>query len=340
MPRVVFRADASAALGAGHVIRCLALFSAFRRAGWSTGLAATAETFDVAARLPLTEPIERLIVSGRAAREPAELASYWTRGVDALVVDHYRRDADFEEGCRIWAKHIVVFDDVAHRVHDADILVSAGATTDDAYRPLVPENCRILVGARHAVIRPEFIEARQRALARRSARPVERILVSFGLSELGQKTKLALDALEMVDYRGAVDVVMPSGGSSAARCKAAVTFHDAGANMPKLMITADLAIGAAGGTAWERCHLGLPTVFLIDGENQCGIAEAIADAGAGTHAGSADAMTPERLASAIAGLIADAEGCLRMAKAAAELVDGRGAERVVDVLQQTGAHDG
>ena len=318
-------------------MRCVALVSEFHKQGWSIGLAATAETFDVAARLSLPGIIAHLVVSGDASQEPAELKARCPRGIDVLVVDHYRRDANFEMECRIWAERIVVFDDVANLIHDADILVSSGIPTADTYRALVPENCRILVGARHAVIRPEFIEARPRALTRRSGGPVERILVSFGMSELGQKTKLALDALAMIGYRGAVDVVMPSGGSSAARCKAAVTFHDGRADMPKLMTAADLAIGAAGGTAWERCHLGLPTVLLTDGENQYGIAETIAGAGAGTYAGPAEAMTPERLAPAIVGLIADAEGCLRMAKAAAELVDGRGAERVVDVLRQTGA---
>jgi UDP-2,4-diacetamido-2,4,6-trideoxy-beta-L-altropyranose hydrolase len=337
MPRVVFRADASAALGAGHVIRCLALVSAFHRAGWSTGLAANAETFDVAVRLPLPEPIERLTVSDGAAQEPAELASKWPRGVDALVVDHYRRGADFEKVCRNWAKRIVVLDDMPNRFHEADILVNGGAAAADTYRALVPENCLILVGPRHAVIRPEFLKARPRALTRRSARPVDRILVSFGLSESGQKIRLALDALAIAGYRGAVDVVMPSGAWSADSCKAAVTFHDAGADMPKLMTTADLAIGAAGGTAWERCHLGLPSVFLTDGKDQYGIAETIAGAGAAKYAGSAGTITAERLASTLLELITDSQGRCCMAKAAAELVDGQGAERVVNVVHGTGA---
>ena len=333
-PRIVFRTDGGPSIGAGHVARCLALAAAFNADSRSVGFAASAETFTTIAAL---EPVtyDCLMLAGQAEDEPGMMARHWPEGVDVLVVDHYRRDADFERGCRTWAKQIVVFDDIANRAHDADILVSSGATTAHSYRALVPKNCRILVGAGHAVIRREFLEARPRALARRSAKPVERILVSFGLSEPGQKTKLALDALAMAGYRGAVDVITPSGGSSAARSNPAVTFHHAGADMAKLMTTADLAIGAAGSTAWERCHLGLPTVLLTDGENQWGIAATVAGAGAGSYAGSAGAMTPEYLASAIVGLIADTEGRRRMAKAAAELVDGRGAERVVDALKST-----
>lgn len=332
-PRVVFRADGGPSIGAGHVARCLALAAAFNVDSRSVGFAASAETFTTIAAL---EPVtyDCLMLAGRAEEEPGTMARRWPEGVDVLVVDHYRRGADFERGCRTWAKRIVVFDDIANRVHDADILVSSGATTAQSYRALVPKNCRILVGPCHAMIRPKFLKARPRALALRSARPVERILVSFGLSELGERVKLSLDALAIADYRGAIDVVMP-GESLSARCKGAVTFHDGRADMANLMTTADLAIGAAGGTAWERCHLGLPTVFLTDGENQNGIAETIAGAGAGTHAGSVYALTAEQLASAVAGLLADEERRDRMSKAAAELVDGRGAARIFQALLST-----
>ena len=34
-------------------------------------------------------------------------------------------------------------------------------------------------------------------------------------------------------------------------------------NMAELMLNADLAIGAGGSTSWERCCLGLQTLFLF-----------------------------------------------------------------------------
>ena len=39
-------------------------------------------------------------------------------------------------------------------------------------------------------------------------------------------------------------------------------------NMAELMAEADLAIGAAGSTSWERCCLGLPTLQIIAADNQ------------------------------------------------------------------------
>lgn len=51
-------------------------------------------------------------------------------------------------------------------------------------------------------------------------------------------------------------------------------------NMAERMCKADLAIGAAGGTAWERCCLGLPTVLLILADNQASGARGLERCGA------------------------------------------------------------
>ena len=96
------------------------------------------------------------------------------------------------------------------------------------------------------------------------------------------------------------------------------------------MSNADLAIGAAGSTAWERCCLGLPTIQLILAENQAASAAALAATGA--------AVTldhPDKIISMLHSLIFDlgALGHLKsMSEAAASVTDGEGARRVVDAV--------
>jgi spore coat polysaccharide biosynthesis predicted glycosyltransferase SpsG len=58
--------------------------------------------------------------------------------------------------------------------------------------------------------------------------------------------------------------------------------------MAALMAKADLAIGAAGGTSWERCCMGLPTIMLCLADNQREIARTLQSAGAGLAANSAE----------------------------------------------------
>jgi spore coat polysaccharide biosynthesis predicted glycosyltransferase SpsG len=47
-------------------------------------------------------------------------------------------------------------------------------------------------------------------------------------------------------------------------------------NMAEIMSNADIAIGAAGATTWERCCLGLPTIQIVIAKNQNMIAKLLA----------------------------------------------------------------
>jgi spore coat polysaccharide biosynthesis predicted glycosyltransferase SpsG len=39
-------------------------------------------------------------------------------------------------------------------------------------------------------------------------------------------------------------------------------------NMAQLMSESDLSIGSAGGSSWERCCLGLPSIIVVSADNQ------------------------------------------------------------------------
>jgi spore coat polysaccharide biosynthesis predicted glycosyltransferase SpsG len=101
-------------------------------------------------------------------------------------------------------------------------------------------------------------------------------------------------------------------------------------NMAKLMAESDLCIGAMGGTAWERCCLGLPAIAVVIAENQRDGAVRLAQEGAISLVRDADALLAE-LPRQLAEI--QWEGRLvAMSRAASRLVDGEGAGRVVDAV--------
>ena len=104
----------------------------------------------------------------------------------------------------------------------------------------------------------------------------------------------------------------------------AVTVHREVGDMASLMADADFAIGAAGGTSWERCCLGLPTLVVVTADNQRDIARSLEAAGAIDLVGDASAVTVEALADRIAALCDDAPRRHAMALAAAEICNGQG----------------
>ena len=89
-PSVLFRADASPALGIGHVMRCLTLAAALERHGSRCRLACTAETVRTVAALG-RDVIELTVLPDGAESDPAALTAL--PAPDWAVIDHYRLDA-------------------------------------------------------------------------------------------------------------------------------------------------------------------------------------------------------------------------------------------------------
>ncbi len=109
--------------------------------------------------------------------------------------------------------------------------------------------------------------------------------------------------------------------------------------MADLMAAANIAVGAGGSSAWERCIFGLPTVTLILADNQRENTCALAAEGA-SLAVEVNGKLDEALAAAVSGLLADGPARDAMSAAAAGLCDGLGAERVATrmlALARTGA---
>lgn len=334
--RVVIRADASPTIGGGHVMRCLALANV---------LAERNAVVTFACRTGTVETVPALAISGYAiadlagpeADEPGEMAVRFAEGADLLVVDHYRWRAHQEAACRAWAGKILVIDDLADRRHDCDVLLDQNlGRAEDDYVGLAPPAARLLIGPVYALLRPEFARARPAALARRAeGGRVRRILVSMGLTDPGNVTSTALDALAGLSEvaAGAVEVVAVLGREAPFRAAVEARVRKMGPSarlvveppdMAAEMSAADLCIGAGGSSSWERCAVGLPTVVVIAAENQRHSAVILDAVGAAELA----KCDPRDIGSKIGSLVDKSGELSRSAHAAALVTDGRGARRV------------
>src|SRR6185436_17646195 len=291
MTSVVIRADASPAIGAGHVMRCLALADALRGAGASVRFAcrdSAGNLSEVITRggftlLPLRMPAEASWQDDAAATRGALGAG---PPADWLVVDHYALDARWEQDLRGRARRILAIDDLANRPHDCDVLLDQNYYEDahTRYATRVPAHCQQAVGPEYALLRREFYEAR-RALAPRDG-TVRRVLVALGGADASNETGKVLEALQDAAFAGlAVDVLV--GGLNRHKpallerfgASASIRFHDSSSNVAALMSAADLSIGAGGTMNWERCVLALPSLVVVIADNQRETNEALHRAG-------------------------------------------------------------
>jgi len=339
----LFRCDASASIGAGHVSRCFALAEALADAGWRIGFTVGADTLAIVPALAKSGFALRVL--GADEQDVTVLRTQAATGADLLVIDHYDKDAGFEAACRSFAHKILVLDDATGRKHDCDILVDAGAADAECYAGLVPPHARVLTGPEYALLRASFIQHREAALARRDGRPVKEILVSCGATDPANVTSVVLDVLDDIVPDALVTVVLSSKAANvdaiSARSRSNVRLLLDVENMADLMTNADLAIGAPGATAYERAVLGLPTILITLADNQRGVAQLMAESGAAVVAGTLDGGFVVRMRKLVGSLLADYGSRVHMAKVAAMHFDGRGPLRIMlEILDGVSAKDG
>lgn len=198
--------------------------------------------------------------------------------MDWLVVDHYALDHRWEEALRSHCCRLMVIDDLADRAHDCDLLLdqNLGRSAKD-YQELLHPTASLMIGPRYALLRPEFSQWREYSLARRCRPEFKHLLIAMGGVDKNNLTSQVLVALKghkiPLDLR--ITVVMGACTPWLAEVKQQVAQMPCPtevlvgvSNMAELMANSDLAIGAAGGGAWERCALGVPSLLMILAENQ------------------------------------------------------------------------
>lgn len=112
-----------------------------------------------------------------------------------------------------------------------------------------------------------------------------------------------------------------------------VILHHKVVNMAELMEQCDLAVSAGGTTLFELCAVGVPTLSISVSKNQIPCNEAFAQAGIIPYAGNAqEEGLVERLYAKVMELGSNLSERQRMSERQRKAVDGRGADRLAEIL--------
>lgn len=298
-PHVVIRADASHAIGTGHVMRCLNLADGLRQKGMSAQFVCSPQEGHVGAvieargypiswlprRDPSVEPGAYRDALAIGWRQDADDTVSVIKGLpekpDWLVADHYSLAHEWEAGLRPFVGRILAIDDLTGRRHDCDLLLNQNLV-DDSDVALVGEapGATVLLGPQYALMEPRYAALHERIPLREG--PIERLLIFLGDAGGADVTGMALQAfLELGRGDIVVDLVPALRSPHAdriremARLHPNVHVHQGLPSLAPLIAQADFAIGASGATSWERLCLGLPSLVIALAENQRPIARAL-----------------------------------------------------------------
>ena len=310
--KFIFRTDASAQIGAGHVMRCLTLAEFLRSKGHQCEFICKDLIGNLSWRICkagfschlITENDKQLCNKNKLnegdyfdwsdacialdTRQTVEIVK--NDKVDWLIVDNYFLDYRWETQLTDYVDKIMVIDDLANRPHCCDILLDQTLDRNtSAYTGLVSNHVKILCGSNYILLRPEFFEFRDISLKRRRKPVFKKLLVSLGGMDENNITSSVLKVLAKVlmppNLRITVLLEETAPWLASVKEMSSLLPWDTQVlssvdNVAELMMESDLAIGAAGTSSWERCSLGLPTILLILADNQQEIASKLMHYGA------------------------------------------------------------
>ncbi|TWA87434.1 UDP-2,4-diacetamido-2,4,6-trideoxy-beta-L-altropyranose hydrolase [Azospirillum brasilense] len=347
--RVLFRADAGASIGAGHVMRCLAVAEAVQELGGDALFAAASLPSALEERLRAAGmAVHRTDAApGSAADLAATRAIAVEAGTTAIVLDGYGFSDGWRAGLAETGLPILAFDDAGtgEPIHAGLIVNAAPDAASLPYHKGNPD-ARLLLGPAHAPLRREVREA-----ATAAKPPLEErhsLLVTFGGSDPLGLTAPVIERLAPRLPPGVwLDVAI--GGAvrdaaaveaAAGRFKDSVRLHRDTPRMGQLMAQAGLAVSAAGTTTGELAAIGTPAVLVTIADNQLEAARQSEALGWCALVPGQTEGAPERIADVALELWADPARRGTMAGKLAGIVDGQGALRIARALAEAVINSG
>lgn len=347
--KIIIRVDSSSLIGIGHAMRCLALANELRETGNEItficrDLPENINSIIKENHFPLIQLTNRESTEININNEISELAEILQAfpKSDWLIVDTYVLDATWHKAMYEFADKIMVIDDLANRYYYCDILIDQNfyLNLEERYFQLVPQFCKLYLGPRYAILRPEFMVARQECTIPRNE--IKNILIFFGGSDASNETEKALRAFIAFNHPEIQATIVVGKANSNARklhelCKkhANTRYCYNTKDMAKLMQSADLALGAAGTATWERCCVGLPSIVAVLADNQAQVANDGTQIGVLYNLGNSDITTENMYMDAIDFFMRDLKSLTSMSQKAAALVDGKGISRIVKCLRES-----
>lgn len=343
-PVLLVRADADGQIGAGHVMRCLALAQAWQDEG-GRAVFLTSPLAPALHRSLRHEDIETatLLSTPGSAAEAEELRNLSRKlAASWVVLDGYHFSSEYQSRVRNENTGLIAIDDLGSLpTYFSDVIVNPNPSAEQITYNALPDT-RLLLGSAYALLRREF-----RCHARRN-RPAtnhdRKVLVSMGGADPGNMTAKVLQAIAKLLSRD-VKITIVIGPNNryedelrtlVARISLAASLETNVERMSDLIAGADLCVTAGGGTCLECAYFGVPMLLLPIAVNQVPTVQALTRLECALSVGRADQVPIHDIASILWRLLQDGPLRDRLSANCQRLVDGKGAERVVQHLKAQG----
>jgi spore coat polysaccharide biosynthesis predicted glycosyltransferase SpsG len=333
---VALRCDAGALTGTGHVVRCVALAEEL------AGRGAMPVFLGTLGGVPFVEAQVRDRGFDHVELGDASVAGVAAavRELDAraVVLDSYTLPAGLGEALRAAGAAVLAVVDDDTRGIDADVYVEQNYGSE-ALALEIPPDAVLLAGVRNALLR-DVVRRRRPPEPRPPSAGTPHVVAFFGGTDAFGAAPTLVAAMAATGRPFDAQVV--AAGEDARAALRAVQLDpgqtlellDPVADLPALLVDADLVVSAAGTSTWELLCLGVPAALVAVVDNQEASFARLRASGLVAPLGllSAIAADPAAAVAQLGELLAQPEARSALGARAWAAVDGDGRVRVVDAL--------
>lgn len=351
----MFRTDGNGEIGAGHIMRCLAIADAGHKIGENCSFAVASDHFSDVIK---GHDHEILVLDTDYKNMLSELDRMKQlikeQKPSVLFIDSYQVSADYMstlwETCRDMACRLVYIDDLAAFAYPCDIILNYniyGPDQEDEYKNLYRKSgipCpRLLLGTSYVPLRAEFQNLPKRIVKEQA----QRILISTGGADSDHLAKsfakyIVSNNSKFKHFKfyfviGAMNEDRIE-IEELTKMNESIILHYNVQHMEQLMSNVDLAVSAAGSTLYELCATQTPAITYILADNQTPGAKKFEENGilhcVGDMREQKNGFIENVLEEAVR-LAKDYKKRVRIAERQRLVVDGNGAERIARNIFQT-----
>jgi len=227
---------------------------------------------------------------------------------------------------------LVTFDDCGEGAYEADLAINV------LYNRIKPKgHTKFYTDPSYAIINKRFAEVK-----REESKDTPQILVTMGGADtLGHTPKVIKVLDEMPERFNIIAAIGPAFKhyseleEATKKCRKPVDLRFNVNDMWNLMAWADISVSAGGNTLFELASAGTPTIAICEESFEVETADRMQTFGTCINLGYQKKVDEKQLTKNINKLLKDQSKRVEMSKTGRKLVDGRGPERVSELIKKT-----
>jgi len=334
--KIFIRCDGGAKLGTGHIIRQLMIVKELKNK-------TQAEIKFLMKDIP--EGVERVKKEGFLVKRLPETESLVSEAnlifdylknenPDLLILDILNTSKKYVEILKKLNIKIVSFDDHSEGKYLADLRFNI---LELGIEPPAPN---LFEGPKYVTLHPVYVEYHYKI--KEIKKQANKILITFGGSDPDNLTNKVLRALEKMDRKLEINIVVGFAfpyfqelkkNIERSKHKINVYKNISSQKMAELMFESDIGIGAGGLTQYEFACIGLPGIIICENvEHQYKLGNWFQERGVFVNLGIGKTLLEEEILKNVCELLENYSKRKEMSAKGKSLGDGRGLERTVNKI--------